>query len=52
LVSSPRVSRRAPSERISIWYQEGYIKAKFFMLPLGGLHVKHMQGELPNKTLT
>jgi hypothetical protein len=30
----------APSERISIRHQEGYIKAKFLMLPLGGLHVK------------
>jgi hypothetical protein len=30
-----------PSERISIQHLEVCIKAKFFMLPLGGLHVKH-----------
>jgi hypothetical protein len=36
LVPSPRGFRGAPSERITIRQQEGYIKAKFFMLTLGG----------------
>jgi hypothetical protein len=40
-VPSARGFRGAPSEQISIRHQEGYIKAKLFMLPLGGLHVKH-----------
>jgi hypothetical protein len=40
-VSSPRGFRGAPSERISIRRQEGYIKAKLLMLQLGGLYVKH-----------
>jgi hypothetical protein len=39
--SSPGITG-VPSERISIQHQEEYIKAKFFMLPLGGLHVKHV----------
>jgi hypothetical protein len=41
LVPSPLCFRGAPSERISIRHQEGYIKVKFFMLPFGVLHVKH-----------
>jgi hypothetical protein len=41
LVPSPRGLRGAPYERISIRHQEGYIKAKFFMLPFRGLHVEH-----------
>jgi hypothetical protein len=39
-VSSPRSIRGVPSERISIWHQEVYTKAKFLVLPLWGLHVK------------
>jgi hypothetical protein len=41
LVPSPRGITGIPSKRISIQHQEGYIKETFFMLPLGGLHVKH-----------
>jgi hypothetical protein len=40
-VSSPRGFRRTVFERISILHQEECIKAKFLMLPLGGLHVKY-----------
>jgi hypothetical protein len=40
LVPSSHGFRGAPSKRISIRHQEGYIKANFFMLPSGGLHVK------------
>jgi hypothetical protein len=42
LAPTPRGSRGAPSERISIRHQEEYIKAKLFMLPLGGLHEKYV----------
>jgi hypothetical protein len=38
---SPRGFRVAPSERISIRHQVGYMKAKLCMLPLAGLHMKH-----------
>jgi hypothetical protein len=41
LVPSQRGFRGAPSARITIRHQEEYIKAKFLMLPLGGLHAKH-----------
>jgi hypothetical protein len=41
LVPSPRGFRGAPSERISIRHLEGYIKARFFMSPFGGMHMKH-----------
>jgi hypothetical protein len=33
--------RGAALERKLIPHQEGYIRAKILMLPLGGLHVKH-----------
>jgi hypothetical protein len=38
---SPLGVKGVPSERNSIRHQEVYIKAKFVMLPLRGLHVKH-----------
>jgi hypothetical protein len=41
LVPSPLGIKGVPSERVSIRHQEVHIKAKFFTLPLGGLHVKH-----------
>jgi hypothetical protein len=41
LMSSPRGFREAPSERISIRHQEGYIKITNLLLSLGGLHVNH-----------
>jgi hypothetical protein len=41
LVPSPLGIKGVPSERISIWHQEEYIKAKLLMLPFGGLRVKH-----------
>jgi hypothetical protein len=40
-VPSPLGINGVPSERISIRHEEEYIKAKFFMFPLGGLHEKH-----------
>jgi hypothetical protein len=39
-VPSPLAIKGVPSEQISIRHQEEYIKVKFFMLPLGELHVK------------
>jgi hypothetical protein len=43
LVPSPLGIKGVPSERISNRNQEVYIKETFFMLPLGGLHVKHAE---------
>jgi hypothetical protein len=41
LVSSPRGFGRTAFERSLIRHYEGHSRAKFFTLPLGGLHVKH-----------
>jgi hypothetical protein len=41
LVPSPHSVRGIISEQILIRHHEVYIKAKFFTVPMGGLHVKH-----------